>query len=206
MMRLDWLFWAFILFCFIVGADIFSFAFFMLDIPDAFLDILVFILILAFINTLYFKGLQQAAIFTGFTDDDAHLSDELGQVRKSVALDQEEKHLIELLEKYMLEQHPYRDPNLNIAQLSEAIHISKRKLSELINTHYQQNFVNFINSYRIEEAKHRLLHPEDEKETILEVMYAVGFNSKSSFNTIFKKKTGMTPSQYKGRGSNGKGE
>ena len=59
--------------------------------------------------------------------------------------------------------------------------------------------MDFINTYRIEKAKERLLHPKDEKETILEVMYEVGFNSKSSFNTVFKKKTGLTPSQYKDR-------
>jgi len=57
--------------------------------------------------------------------------------------------------------------------------------------------VGFINDYRIELAKDRFKNPIDAKETILEIMYDVGFNSKSSFYTIFKQKTGHTPSEYK---------
>ena len=60
-----------------------------------------------------------------------------------------------------------------------------------------KSFFDLINSYRIEEAKKMIKEPEDEKMTISEVMYKVGFNSKSSFNTAFKKYTGLTPSEYK---------
>ena len=54
-----------------------------------------------------------------------------------------------------------------------------------------------MNTYRIKEAQKRLENPKEAKETISEVMYEVGFNSKSAFNTAFKKKTGLSPSQYK---------
>ena len=57
--------------------------------------------------------------------------------------------------------------------------------------------MSFINEYRIKKAMSRLINPIDDKETILEIMYEVGFNSKSSFNTLFKKQTGLTPSEYK---------
>jgi len=54
-----------------------------------------------------------------------------------------------------------------------------------------------ISNIRIEEAKRLLTNPKDKKITVLEVMYEVGFNSKSSFNTLFKKYTGVTPSEIK---------
>lgn len=57
----------------------------------------------------------------------------------------------------------------------------------------------FINNFRIEKAKFLLSNPKEHEETVLEVMYDVGFNSKSSFFTIFKQKTGLTPSQFKKR-------
>ena len=72
-----------------------------------------------------------------------------------------------------------------------------RRLSYLINHHFGQHFMSFINHYRIELAKERLIHPIDPNETINEVMYFVGFNSKSSFNTIFKQSTGLTPTEFK---------
>ena len=60
-----------------------------------------------------------------------------------------------------------------------------------------QNFVGFVNQYRIEMAKDKLRNISDRGETILEIMYDVGFNSKSSFNTLFKQNTGLTPSDFR---------
>ncbi len=70
-------------------------------------------------------------------------------------------------------------------------------LSQAINEGLGKNFFEFINRYRIEEAKRLLTDPADKKITVLEVLYQVGFNSKSSFNTVFKKQTGLTPSEFK---------
>ena len=81
--------------------------------------------------------------------------------------------------------------------LAERMEMHPRKLSELINQGLGKNFMGLINSYRIELAKRRLQSPRDPGETVLEVMYEVGFNSKSSFNTLFKKTTGMTPTAYR---------
>jgi AraC-like DNA-binding protein len=67
----------------------------------------------------------------------------------------------------------------------------------VINDLTGKNFFEFINHYRIEEAKRMLTNPKDKKITVLEVMYQSGFNSKSSFNTLFKKQTGLTPVEFK---------
>jgi AraC-like DNA-binding protein len=97
----------------------------------------------------------------------------------------------------MLNDKPYLDPDLSLDQLATQLQIKPRVLSQIINETLKKNFFDFVNYYRIEEAKHIFDHPEDPKITVLEVLYQVGFNSKSSFNTIFKKETGLTPSAYR---------
>ncbi len=74
--------------------------------------------------------------------------------------------------------------------------MNSRTISEVINRYFDQNFSDFVNSFRIQEAI-SLLKNSDDKTTVLEILYAVGFNSKSSFYTAFKIKTGMTPSEFK---------
>jgi len=69
----------------------------------------------------------------------------------------------------------------------------------VINENTGQNFFDFVNRYRIGEAKRMLTDPTDKKITVQEILYVVGFNSKSSFNTLFKKYTGVTPSEFKNK-------
>ncbi|MDH3708273.1 MAG: helix-turn-helix domain-containing protein [Cyclobacteriaceae bacterium] len=90
----------------------------------------------------------------------------------------------------------YLNPELNLKDLSEAIDSNSRKVSQVINDTLDKSFFDLINSYRIEAAKERFKKNKDSKLTVLEVMYDVGFNSKSSFNTQFKNRTGLTPSEY----------
>jgi AraC-like DNA-binding protein len=70
-------------------------------------------------------------------------------------------------------------------------------LSNIINRHFACNFFEFINSYRVEEAKAMLADATLANKSMLDIMLDVGFNSKATFNTLFKKKTGMTPSEYR---------
>ena len=95
--------------------------------------------------------------------------------------------LLKQLETYMEKSEPFRNPQLNISELATQLGIPTRQLSNIINQYYDQNFSDYINTYRIKLAQKRLLNPNDPKETILEVLYEAGFNSKSSFNTVFKK-------------------
>ena len=92
---------------------------------------------------------------------------------------------------------PYLEPELTLDVLASQLSVKSKFLSQTINELLQQNFFEFINNYRISEAKRLLTNPKDKKITVLEVMYEVGFNSKSSFNTLFKKDTGITPSEFK---------
>jgi len=98
---------------------------------------------------------------------------------------------------YLEQEKPYTDPDLQLQNLADYLGIPSYQLSQIINTELQQNFYELINSLRIAEAKHRLIDPAKQHITILAIAYDIGFNSKSTFNTAFKKYTKMTPSQFK---------
>ncbi|CAD0009465.1 helix-turn-helix domain-containing protein [Flavobacterium salmonis] len=104
---------------------------------------------------------------------------------------------IATLKDYMKEKEPFLDPSLTIQELSNQINIPVRDLSVLINHHMNQHFFDFVNEYRIQKAMHILKDPLKRDLTVLEILYEVGFNSKSSFNTSFKKYTNQTPTAYR---------
>jgi AraC-like DNA-binding protein len=98
---------------------------------------------------------------------------------------------------HMAEKKPYMDPELNLEQLASQVGLRPKFLSRVLNESLHKNFFDFVNSYRIEEAKRLFTDPPDPKITVLEVLYQCGFNSKSSFNTLFRRYTGMTPTGYR---------
>jgi AraC-like DNA-binding protein len=100
------------------------------------------------------------------------------------------------IRKYMVIEKPYLDRELTIYDLSDQLKISRHILSEVINEHMGMNFYNLVNEYRVNEVKERMKGDDMKHLTILAIAYDSGFNSKSSFNTIFKEKTGQTPSEY----------
>ncbi len=99
--------------------------------------------------------------------------------------------------KHLEREKPYANPDLKLQNLADHLGIPSYQLSQIINTELQQNFYDLINSFRIEEAKQRLIDPTKQNITIIAIAYDVGFNSKSTFNTAFKKYTKMTPSQFR---------
>jgi AraC-like DNA-binding protein len=113
------------------------------------------------------------------------------------------EYLDDLL-KLMQNQEPFTNSELTLYQLSEMMNISAHNLSEVINTQLQQNFFDFINGYRVEKVKHDLADPAKQHLTLLAVALDAGFNSKSSFNAIFKKHTRVTPSEYRRNHSSAK--
>ncbi|WP_418510590.1 helix-turn-helix transcriptional regulator [Corallibacter sp.] len=90
----------------------------------------------------------------------------------------------------------HKESDLKVARLAEEIGLSARNTSLLIKEYHKGNFYDYINSFRIEEAKKLLLNSNNDL-TILSIIYESGFNSKSVFNTVFKKNVGMTPSEFR---------
>ncbi len=100
---------------------------------------------------------------------------------------------------YMESAQPYLQQELGIQQLADMMGIGVNQLSQAINSVGGQNFFDFVNSYRIEEFKKRVTDPGNQNFTLLAIALDSGFSSKAAFNSLFKKKTGITPSQYKNR-------
>lgn len=111
--------------------------------------------------------------------------------------EQEEVYLSKLL-RYMKEEKPHLNSELTVKRLAGGLSLSYRDISQVINERTGMHFHDFVNRYRVEEAK-RLLRESIIRDelSILSIAYEVGFNSKSSFNTAFKKAAGITPSQYR---------
>jgi AraC-like DNA-binding protein len=92
---------------------------------------------------------------------------------------------------------PFIYSSLKLNQLAKMIGTTPNSLSQVINEESEQNFYDFINGYRIDEAKKMIRDPANAQVTLLSIAYDAGFNSKSAFNAAFKKYTGMTPSQFR---------
>jgi AraC-like DNA-binding protein len=103
------------------------------------------------------------------------------------------KRLRELMES----ERPYADGELTVQKLAARLSIPAQHLSQLVNGRLNQSFTDFVNAYRVEEAKRKLTDPRLKHYSILGIAEEVGFNSKSSFNAVFKKQTGMTPSEFR---------
>ncbi|MEG0927551.1 helix-turn-helix domain-containing protein [Chryseobacterium sp.] len=101
------------------------------------------------------------------------------------------------LRNFMVEKEPFLNPSLTIQELADQVEIPVRELSVLINHHINQHFFDFVNEYRIKKAMTILKDPTRKEVTVLEILYEVGFNSKSSFHTSFKKYTNQTPTAFR---------
>jgi AraC-like DNA-binding protein len=160
----------------------------------------IVIALFIFINKVIFQVMRQPDLFAGIEPPLQSNNLQAEQPKKYAASTLTEemrakylKLLLELMEK----EKPYLDPDITIEGLAAALSLPAKTLSQVINESLNQSFFDFINSYRIADARKLLSNKEDKKITVLEVMYKVGFNSKSSFNTAFKKMTNMTPTDFK---------
>lgn len=115
---------------------------------------------------------------------------------KKQALTVNQEH-IDKIEDGIHQQMLYLNPNLTVERFATATDLLPKELSNAINRHYGVSFIEFINQYRIEEAKKRLEDPTNKHRTITDLFYQAGFNSKSVFNKLFRKNYHCTPSEYR---------
>ncbi|MGL1959373.1 MAG: helix-turn-helix domain-containing protein [Colwellia sp.] len=145
--------------------------------------------ILLLIIGLIFFSAGHSPLFKGI---DNKLDKEKSKVDESFDPDE-----IKAIELYMKQSKPYLNHLLTLDNLANQVSLTPRYLSSLINRHFEKNFFEFINYYRVEESKALLISEENKKTTMLDVMDRAGFNSKATFNTFFKKLMGITPTQYR---------
>jgi len=111
--------------------------------------------------------------------------------------DQKFEEYIPKLHSYIRTHKPYLNPNLKISDLANESKIPQYIITHVINSHMNKNFFEYVNDLRVEEFTKKLKEPENSSKTIMELALDSGFNSKSSFNSHFKKKLEMTPNQYR---------
>ncbi|WP_299214104.1 helix-turn-helix domain-containing protein [uncultured Aquimarina sp.] len=163
------------------------------------LRVLITLILVLFLTWIVLKSMYYPRLFRNINSE--HLlvkkileeEDIINQQSKS-------KEEINQLLQFMKKEEPYLDASLTLNKLADKIGLPHRDVSILINSNLNQHFFDFVNQFRIDKAKEMLLNSKDKKLTIQQIMYDVGFNSKSSFYTVFKKQTGVTPSEYRKRG------
>lgn len=143
------------------------------------------------VSILIFFGLGHSSVFEGM--DSRNGSTSKNEFPKDKIKDEQIKYLTDFMEN----EKPYLVPALTLEKLAGQLKMQPRMLSHLINRHFSCNFFEFINSYRVDESKRLLADPASEGKNMLDIMYDVGFNSKATFNTLFKKKVGMTPTEFR---------
>jgi AraC-like DNA-binding protein len=122
---------------------------------------------------------------------------------QSIPIEKEDKHFNpsdeqkSKLDDLMLRVKIYQDPELRLDGLADCMKMSPRSVSALLNGYYQKNFYDFVNYYRVLDAQEQLRNTRTTDKTIQRIFEDAGFNSKTTFNTLFKKLTGHTPSEYR---------
>lgn len=114
----------------------------------------------------------------------------------SIVEKQKSNHII-ALENLIIDQKRYLDSDLTLDKIAEELHLSKSYLSRVINAELGIGFVDYVNTFRVEEAKKYILNSEFSNYTLVSIGIEAGFNSKSAFYSSFKKITGQTPTEFK---------
>ena len=163
-------------------------------------ELAIWALVVVFLYFISYKAFKHRDLFEGealnFRQDVVRKGVEKSAQELNSITDQE-KLAIETIRKHMEIEEPYLDASLSIFGLARQLKMDVPQVSSLINHILGQHFFDFVNEYRIKRAQEILKDPDQVKKTVLEILYEVGFNSKSSFNTVFKKFTGMTPTEYR---------
>lgn len=144
------------------------------------------------VSALIFFSLRRSSIFEG-----VERRESLVHENQSIDKLDSDPQLVEKITRHMNNEKPYLTKILTLEHLARQLEIPSRTLSTTINRQFKQNFFEFVNHYRVEEAKIQLADPEQKDKTMIDVMADCGFNSKATFNTFFKKLVGSTPSQYR---------
>lgn len=139
-----------------------------------------------FVNSLVFISIRYTHLFRGL--------DSIPDPEEPVSFKPEQ---VTRVETYMAQERPHLEADVSVESLARRLSLPERTLSRILNQHFGKNFFEFINHYRVEEAKRLLASDEHAHSSMLHILAESGFTSKSTFNAVFKKQVGQTPSQYR---------
>jgi AraC-like DNA-binding protein len=143
---------------------------------------------------LGYKGILQKEIFK---NDAGLIPRPVNGALSQTVTSKPDQELIKRLLDHMQEKKSYLDPELTLSQLAKDLDIGRSQLSQLINDGIGDNFYDFINKYRVEQVKQLMTDPRVKHFSMLGIALEAGFKSKSTFNLIFKRFTGLTPTEYR---------
>jgi AraC-like DNA-binding protein len=147
---------------------------------------------------MVFFGINQTVIFkykqgkTGRTDADPTL-----KYKHSSLSEKQKDEISARVTTYLKTNKSYLIPDYSLQMMAEELQISRQNLSQVINESQHKNFYQLINEFRIKEVKEKMADTKFEIYTVLGIAFECGFNSKTTFNRIFKESTGKTPSEYR---------
>lgn len=162
---------------------------------DPYISVFTFITMFTFVYSLYV--IKQPVIYgqaIKITEEDKQESEKYA---RSGLKDRQAETYLKKIISYVEEKKPYLNRDLSIQDLADATGISRHYITQVLNEKHKKNFFTFINEYRVMEVIQRFNNPKNNNFTILAIAYDAGFNSKTTFNSIFKSQTGMTPSEYR---------
>lgn len=158
----------------------------------------LFLSLSVFIILIGYFGLKQKEIFIHFSENDIEYVTEPKIKYAGVSLKEDDaQNYVKKINAFMNLERPYLDANLTLAHIAKELQIPTHILSRVINEKFGLNFFDFINKYRVDEVKAKINKPEFDNLSLLGIALESGFNTKSAFNRVFKKMTGLTPSEYK---------
>jgi AraC-like DNA-binding protein len=159
-------------------------------------DYIFYIIIILLVFYIGYFGIKHENIFTNNPQIINKIDNQqfYSKYKNSGLKDHDAKKLHKALLKIMNDKKPFLDPKLNLSTLAKLLDTSSNWLSQVINQYEQNNFHDFINKFRVEEFIQKA--SENKNYSFLALALDSGFNSKSSFNNIFKKCKGVTPSAY----------
>jgi len=160
--------------------------------PFGLLQAASFVFVSVYVLFLGFFGHRQESLFTKLP-----LQRTEPQAESDATIDKATEAFIYNLLSLMKEKRPYLNPDLTLSVLSGEMDVTEDFLSGILNGRLNRNFFDFVNHYRVEDFKRQCRDPKNANLTLIGVAYNCGFNSKATFNRVFKKMTNLTPSEFK---------
>jgi len=158
----------------------------------------MFLSLSVFIILIGYFGLKQKEIFIQFANQEIEYVTTTKARYSGVLLKEADaEQYLNRLQSYMGAEKPYLDENLTLPELAARLQIPSHVLSRVINEKLGMNFFDYVNRFRIEEVKVKMRDPQFNNLSLLGIAFECGFSTKSAFNRVFKKITGLTPSEYK---------
>ena len=162
------------------------------------LDMVFFIIASTWFGVLVFQGLGSSDFIPAIDEEEdeitAHITSNTVRIPNN-----NHQRIVQRIDVFMAEKKPYVDPQITVKEFAEKLNIPARQLSEVINDQYGMSFSEFVNRARVLETQRLMTAPGWADQSLLDIALAAGFNSKSSFNLMFKRIAGVTPSAYRKR-------